>query len=111
MKLIEISKSPRVYIVGLLLSLIVSIFLNCILISSLAISKVKTNIAQENSSEWKRQSGKAYTEMLKVKAGVVDTKVLIPAGSRIDCIMEDKIIDGKAIMSCVEGIFYPPKDY
>ncbi|MDK6891486.1 hypothetical protein QP278_23135 [Escherichia coli] len=49
--------------------------------------------AQKDATTWKRQAGKAYTELLKEQAGT-DGKIIIPAGARIE-----------------NGKIYPPRDY
>ncbi|EJD3148830.1 hypothetical protein M1V18_004403 [Salmonella enterica] len=49
--------------------------------------------AKKDATTWKRQAGKAYTELLKERTGA-DGKTVIPAGSRIE-----------------NGKIYPPRDY
>lgn len=81
------------------------------LTTTLATLELRVVSAEEDSETWRRKAGKAYTELLKVRAGTDNTTVLIPAGTRIDCTMETTIVDGRAIVKCENGTIYPPRDY
>ncbi len=63
----------------------------------------------EDAVYWKRQAGKAYTELLKARAGPDAQRVLIPAGARFGCTMqENTTVEGRTMASCQDGIIYPP---
>ena len=73
--------------------------------------KLRAASAEDDAATWKRQAGKAYSELLKAKAGTGSTTTLIPAGARIDCTIRTTVIDGKTISKCEDGTIYPPRDY
>lgn len=78
---------------------------------SLVTFKVRAMSAEDDAATWKRQAGKAYTEMLHARAGTSSTTVLVPKGARIDCTMTTSNVDGKFINKCENGVIYPPNDY
>ncbi|ELL8195826.1 hypothetical protein RX235_004719 [Salmonella enterica] len=67
--------------------------------------------AEADAATWKRQAGKAYTELVKARAGTDNAAVLIPAGTRIDCTMQMTTVDGLTTAKCESGTIYPPRDY
>lgn len=82
-----------------------------VLATALANSKASMVSAEESAVTWKRQAGKAYTELLKTRSGTDNAATLIPVGSRIDCTMKTSKVDGQAIAQCEDGVIYPPHEY
>ena len=76
-----------------------------VLVAEIGLSALKV------ADGWKKQAGRAYTELLKARAGTDSTAALIPAGARIDCTMQMTTVDGRAIAKCEDGTIYPPRDY
>jgi hypothetical protein len=66
--------------------------------------KLRAMNAEADAADWKRQAGKAYTEMLQARAVAKSAAVLVPAGARIECTM-------KTTSKCEDGTIYPPRDY
>ncbi|MFN7506522.1 MAG: hypothetical protein ACK5Q1_13285 [Limnobacter sp.] len=73
--------------------------------------KLRAVSAEKDAAVWKRQASKAYTELLKARAGTDRTTVIIPAGALIDCTISTTIVDGKTVSKCQDGTIYPPRDY
>ncbi|PNE59916.1 hypothetical protein A8H39_01855 [Paraburkholderia fungorum] len=75
--------------------------------------RISEALAERDAANWKRQAGKAYTQLIAARAGHADGKFLLPAGSRIEGTMTTKEVNGRAVASLnVSGtVFYPPKDY
>ncbi len=67
--------------------------------------------AEADAATWKRQAGKAYTELLKARAGTDKMPALIPVGARIDCTMKMTTVDGLTTAKCEDGTIYPPRGY
>ncbi|RDE60943.1 hypothetical protein [Aeromonas veronii] len=65
--------------------------------------------AKSDAAAWKRQAGKAYTELLKATTGTTNGSFIVPAGARIECAMKEE--NGKAKVDCGEGTIFPAKDY
>ncbi|WP_029741792.1 hypothetical protein [Enterobacter asburiae] len=82
-----------------------------VLATTLANFKASMVSAEENAVTWKRQAGKAYTELLKTRSGTDNAATLIPVGSRIDCTMKTTTVNGQAIAQCEDGVIYPPHEY
>lgn len=82
-----------------------------VLILSVGTLKQRAVSAEEDAEIFKRQAGKAYTELLKARAGADSTTALIPAGTRIECIMRTNVDDGNTVTKCEDGTIYPPLDY
>lgn len=59
------------------------------------IYKARMVSAEENAVTWKRQAGKAYTELLKTRSGTDNAATLIPVGSRIDCTMKTSTVNSQ----------------
>jgi hypothetical protein len=72
--------------------------------TSVGAFKLRAMNAEADAADWKRQAGKAYTEMLQARAVAKSTAVQVPAGARIDCTM-------KTTSKCEDGTIYPPQDY
>ncbi len=76
------------------------------------------NTSAEEALKWKRQAGKAYTELLVEKSRGLphddsDTKpksVMIPPGTLIECKTKISIEDRELPVEC-ESVFYPPENY
>lgn len=82
-----------------------------VLVAEIGSSEKRTQDALKVADGWKKQAGRAYTELLKARAGTESTAALIPAGARIDCTMQMTTVDGRAIAKCEDGTIYPPRDY
>lgn len=82
-----------------------------VLLISIGSFKLRAVSAENEGATWKRQAGKAYNEMLKARTGTNNTAVLIPKGTRIDCKMNIVTENNKTFGDCVDGTFYPPRDY
>ncbi len=84
-----------------------------VLATSIGASKMQTANAKADAKNWQDQAGRAYTELLAAKAATVGKSagVLIPAGARIDCIMDKQVVDDHTIFKCEGGTIYPPHDY
>lgn len=65
--------------------------------------------AERDAAAWKRQAGKAYTELLKATAGTTNGALIIPAGARIECGVKEG--EGKALIDCGESTIFPAMDY
>lgn len=65
--------------------------------------------AERDAAAWKRQAGKAYTELLKATAGTTNGALIIPAGARIECAVKEG--EGKALIDCGESTIFPAMDY
>ncbi|EMP3151355.1 hypothetical protein WDX82_004791 [Salmonella enterica] len=64
-------------------------------------------IKDQNAAQvWKAKAGKAYTELLLVKAGKAE-QVTIPSGSLLECV---STTDNPPKANC-EGFILPPNDY
>lgn len=85
--------------------------MTAILLSSIGVFKLRSVNAESDAANWKRQAGKAYTELLKARAGVDSTGALIPKGARIDCTMAISTVDGRTVSKCENGTIYPPRDF
>lgn len=75
------------------------------------IYKARMVSAEENAVTWKRQAGKAYTELLKTRSGTDNAATLIPVGSRIDCTMKTSTVNGQTIAQCEDDVIYTPHEY
>lgn len=84
-----------------------------VLATSVGVFRLQAASAEADAKNWKRQAGKAYTEVLAAKAGTggKTAAALIPAGARIDCNMNMRVVDGHTISKCEGGVIYPPHDY
>ncbi|EIJ7881256.1 hypothetical protein LJN26_004281 [Salmonella enterica] len=82
-----------------------------VLVVEIGLSEQRAQNALKVADGWKQQAGRAYTELLKARAGTDSTAALIPAGARIDCTMKMTTVDGRAIAKCEDGTIYPPRDY
>lgn len=74
----------------------------------------RTRSAESDAANWKRQAGKAYTELLAAKSSASGSKgILIAPGTQLACTMATKVVDGRTISDCVDGsvTLYPPKEY
>ena len=72
---------------------------------------VRVIAVDEDSERWKRQAGKAYTELLKLRGGTGSTTALIPNGPHMDCSANTTTKSVQTVSECEDGIIYPPKDY
>ncbi|EBU9738311.1 hypothetical protein BZS74_22420 [Salmonella enterica subsp. enterica serovar Oranienburg] len=99
----------------ILLALIVFAIAGWLTVAGLATTlvnfKARMVSAEENAVTWKRQAGKAYTELLKTRSGTDNVATLIPVGSRIDCTMKTSTSNGQAITQCEDDVIYPPHEY
>lgn len=72
----------------------------------------RTQDALKVADAWKEQAGRAYTELLKARAGTDNIATLIPAGARIECTMQMTTENGVTTAKCEHGgTIYPPSDY
>lgn len=76
-------------------------------------AKQRAASAEADAKLWKRQAGKAYTEMLAVTsgAGALSNAILIPAGTRIECNLNSQVGNGRNVSTCEGATIYPPRDY
>ncbi|PVZ84183.1 hypothetical protein C9426_24055 [Serratia sp. S1B] len=72
--------------------------------------KQKVASVEQDAANWKKQAGKAYTELLKARSGSDSQRVSIPSGARIECQMK-KNLDGNTVAQCEDGLVYPPEEY
>ncbi|EBU5243456.1 hypothetical protein CYN59_22415 [Salmonella enterica] len=90
-------------------------FCTAILATSLVVkvghAERRAESAEADAATWKRQAGKAYTELLKARAGTDNTAALIPVGARIDCVMQMTTVGGLTTAKCEDATIYPPRDY
>ncbi|MEB3727299.1 hypothetical protein VOF11_22015 [Escherichia coli] len=82
-----------------------------VLVAEIGSSELRAQDALKVADGWKKQAGRAYTELLKSRAGTDSTAALIPAGARIDCTMQMTTVDGLTTAKCEGGTIYPPRDY
>lgn len=74
--------------------------------------------SSEDALKWKRQTGKAYTELLVEKSRTLlpdgstakQKSVMIPPDTLIECKTQINIEDRKLPVRC-ESVFYPPENY
>ncbi|ATW34869.1 hypothetical protein [Candidatus Williamhamiltonella defendens] len=99
------------FLLALIVFAIIGLLAVAVLATTLVNFKVRMISAEDNAFTWKRQAGKAYTELLKARAGTDHTETLIPVGSRIDCAMKADTFDYPAIAKCEDGVVYPPREY
>ncbi len=81
------------------------------LATSVGSSNSRAVSAEREASRWKHQAGRAYTQLLKARSGGDATKMVIPAGTLIECSFGTSVADGKTVSLCEDGIIYPPLNY
>lgn len=79
--------------------------------AAIGAARLHAFVAERDAANWRRQAGKAYTEMLQARAKASGSAVIIPAGSRIDCTMTTLVSEGRTVAKCENGTFYPPSSY
>lgn len=87
-------------------------FCVAVLVAEIGSSEQRTQDALKVADGWKEQAGRAYTELLKARAGTDNMAALIPAGARINCTVQMTTANGVTTAKCENGgTIYPPPNY
>ncbi|MBN3761264.1 hypothetical protein [Burkholderia sp. Ac-20365] len=74
-------------------------------------ARVAETLANAQAADWKRQAGKAYTELLAARSGMPDGSIVLPAGTQISSTYEMVTENGRAVARWTNAAIYPPKGY